>query len=135
MKGIETKDVISPLGAKNILINKDLTISMADIYVYKVYTTFCDIKRKGLFAEDHNTGDEFMTCDAENMASQLRGNKARINYKGNRTEDHTFVDGYFGRPFYPADVYRLRRLYKREISELEREIDKAEAKLPKVNCI
>lgn len=107
---------------------------MDSVDVYKVRTTFRDLKRRGYFAADNSNGEIMITSDAECMASHLRGKRDRINYEGNLHEFHTYLDRYFGRPLVPHDAFLLRRLFKREISELEIGIEKAEAELPKVNC-
>ena len=100
---------------------------MESIDVYKVMTSFRDLKWKGFFAEDHDSGLVVLTSDANYMTSHLWEERDRINYYGHRGEYHSYLDGYFGRPLVPADAYLLRRLYKRERDELEKEIDKIES--------
>ena len=60
---------------------------------------------------------------------KIRDCRDRVRYDGDRREFQSYIDGYFGRPLFPAEAYLMRRLDKGKIEELETAFDKAEAEL------
>jgi hypothetical protein len=107
---------------------------MNPVEVYKVRAAFRDFNQRGYYAEDTNNGNWIWASDVVDMARFLCDKRDRVSYDGTQTQVNFYADGYFGRPLIPADAFLLRRLFKKERSELEAEIDKAEAKLQKVRC-
>ena len=97
---------------------------MGDVFVYKIYSTFRNPRKEGFFMEDEKSGDFCVTDDIDFFVRVFRNYRNRLDYSGDRREFCTYSDGDFGRPLIPLNLYLLRRFNKKEIEDLEREIDK-----------
>ncbi|MDD5650545.1 MAG: hypothetical protein PHF86_09035 [Candidatus Nanoarchaeia archaeon] len=97
---------------------------MIDIFIYRITSSFRDHKLRDFLIENEDSGEIVTTPDIFYLAQHIYDEQDRLNFEGDRTNLHTYLDGYFGRPLVPCDSYLLRKLYKKERANLEQELDK-----------
>jgi hypothetical protein len=72
---------------------------------------------KGYYVDDTV---EMAIFDKEFLIHEMAARNTSPRFDGDRTEAVFHADGYFGRPAIFDDAYKLRRLYRREQSEITR---------------
>jgi len=99
---------------------------MNQIFVYKIYSTFRKPGMKGFFVEEEKSNciDFNAIFALDFLIYHLYNKLDQLNYVGDRKEYCSYLGGYFGKPAIPLDSYLLRRLNKKEINNLEKEIKK-----------
>ncbi|MBW3011683.1 hypothetical protein KY311_00715 [Candidatus Woesearchaeota archaeon] len=96
-----------------------------EIYIYRCRGI--DTKFWGFHIEQG--GDQSHVSDIEYAARYIASLNGPRLYNGDRQALVTYLDGYFGRPLVPGNVFRLTHVRGKEKRKLERLIEKELKKL------